>query len=86
MSSSPTMPAADTVTVSISDSGPGIGKAGKDNVFKPFFTTKKDGLGMGLTICQSILEEHGGLIWAENKPAGGATFSFSLKALAGEPA
>jgi two-component system, LuxR family, sensor kinase FixL len=72
-------PAADEVIVSICDSGTGIAKAGNDAVFKPFFTTKKEGLGMGLPICQSIVEEHGGRIWGENNPTGGATFSFALK-------
>ena len=73
-------PATDTVAVTIGDSGTGIFEAGKENVFKPFYTTKKDGLGMGLAISRSIIEEHGGRIWGENNPAGGATFSFSLKA------
>ena len=80
------MTASDMVTVSISDSGTGIDQAKKDHVFKPFFTTKQDGLGMGLRICRSIIEEHGGRIWAENNPAGGATFSFALKAWRGESA
>jgi PAS domain S-box-containing protein len=74
------MEAPDIVTVSVSDSGTGIDKANQDAVFRPFFTTKKDGLGFGLSICRSILEEHGGRIWGENNPTGGATFSFSLKA------
>jgi PAS domain S-box-containing protein len=69
----------DTIAVSISDSGTGFFKVGKDNVFKPFYTTKEDGLGMGLAICLSIIEEHEGRIWGEDKPTGGATFSFSLK-------
>jgi two-component system sensor kinase FixL len=72
--------------VSVSDSGTGIDEAKKESVFKPFFTTKKDGLGFGLAICRSIIEEHGGRIWAENNPAGGATFSFSLHAWRGESA
>ena len=74
------MPDPDTVRVSVSDSGPGIDEARRPLVFHPFFTTKKDGLGLGLAICRSIIEEHGGRIWAENNPGGGATFSFSLKA------
>jgi PAS domain S-box-containing protein len=77
--------AADAVVVSVGDTGTGLDQAGLDNVFKPFFTTKKDGLGMGLTICQSIIEEHGGRIWAENKAAGGATFHFALKASGESP-
>jgi len=74
------MPDPDTVRVSVSDSGPCIDEARRPLVFQPFFTTKKDGLGLGLAICRSIIEEHGGRIWAENNPGGGATFSFSLKA------
>jgi len=74
------MEAPDIVTVSVSDSGTGIDKANQEAVFRPFFTTKKDGLGFGLSICRSIIEEHGGRIWGENNPTGGATFSFSLKA------
>jgi PAS domain S-box-containing protein len=80
-----TAPAANTVAVNINDTGTGIAEAGLDDVFRPFYTTKKDGLGMGLTICQSIIEEHGGRIWQENNPGGGATFSFILKVWTGEP-
>ncbi|MBP1599056.1 MAG: sensor histidine kinase, partial [Acidobacteria bacterium] len=60
--------------------GPGIAEAQRAMVFQPFFTTKKDGLGLGLSICQSIIAEHGGRIWEEANQGGGATFSFSLKA------
>jgi hypothetical protein len=74
------------VIVSVSDSGTGIDEAKKEQVFEPFFSTKKDGLGMGLRICRSIIEEHDGRIWAENNPDGGATFSFSLEAWRGESA
>ncbi len=77
------MTGSDTVTVSIADSGPGINDANKEKVFQPFFTTKKDGLGMGLRICQSIIEDHGGRIWTENNPAGGAIFYFSVKTMSG---
>jgi len=72
--------APDMVTVSVSDTGPGIAEAQRAMVFQPFFTTKKDGLGLGLSICRSIITEHGGRIWEEANPGGGATFSFSLKA------
>ena len=65
--------------VSVGDSGMGVDETTKDNMSTPFFTTKKDGLGMGLGICSAIIEEHGGRIWVENNSHGGATFSFSLK-------
>ncbi|NWG75418.1 MAG: transporter substrate-binding domain-containing protein [Rubrivivax sp.] len=73
------MDVPETVTVSVSDTGPGIDQAKPELLFRPFFTTKRDGLGLGLSICRSIIEEHGGRIWGENHPGGGATFSFSLK-------
>lgn len=76
--------ASGLITISVSDSGTGIDDFGKGKMFEPFFTTKKDGLGMGLRICKSIIEEHHGRIWAENNPAGGAAFSFSLKTWNGE--
>jgi PAS domain S-box-containing protein len=76
----------DMVTVSVSDSGPGIAEARRALVFQPFFTTKKDGLGLGLSICRSIIEEHRGRIWEDANPRGGATFSFSLNARCKESA
>jgi signal transduction histidine kinase len=69
------------VIVSVSDNGEGIDEATKDKLFKPFITSKKEGTGIGLVICRSIIEDHGGKIWAENNPDGGAKFSFSLKML-----
>jgi signal transduction histidine kinase len=66
------------VQVTVRDFGPGIDEAKRDHLFQPFFTTKKSGLGMGLAICKSIIAEHGGRIWAENHPDGGAIFSFEL--------
>ncbi len=79
------MQMSDLVVISVSDSGPGIDETMKEAIFNPFFTTKKEGLGMGLSICKSIIEEHGGRIWVENNPVAGATFSFSLKAWGGSP-
>ena len=67
------------VVVSVSDRGRGIDEAKKDKLFKPFITSKKEGTGIGLVICRSIVEDHDGKIWAENMPDGGAKFSFSLK-------
>jgi C4-dicarboxylate-specific signal transduction histidine kinase len=70
----------DKVTVSVGDSGPGIRPDVMEKVFQPFFTTKKSGLGLGLSICRSIIEEHRGRAWCENVPGRGAVFSFSLTA------
>jgi signal transduction histidine kinase len=67
------------VAISVRDNGVGIEESIKDKLFKPFVSVKKDGTGIGLTICRSIIEDHLGKIWAENMPDGGAKFSFSLK-------
>ena len=72
------------VTISVRDNGVGIEESIKDKLFKPFVSVKKDGTGIGLTICRSIIEDHQGKIWAENMPDGGAKFSFSLKILKDE--
>lgn len=68
----------DTITVSVGDSGTGLDSTAARRLFEAFYTTKRDGLGMGLGICRSILKDHGGRIWAENNPEKGATFTFSL--------
>jgi PAS domain S-box-containing protein len=68
----------DTICVQVSDCGPGLGAEGPDRVFQPFYTTKKEGLGMGLPICRSIVEAHGGSLWAENNADRGATFYFTI--------
>ena len=64
--------------VSVSDTGPGIGDDMRDTLFTPFMTSKKDGMGVGLSICRTIVEAHGGVIWVESNPEGGATISFTL--------
>jgi PAS domain S-box-containing protein len=66
------------VLVSISDSGVGIRPQIADQIFDPFFTTKVHGTGMGLRICRSIIESHGGRLWAVGSQGRGATFHFSL--------
>jgi len=69
---------ADTVLVSVSDSGPGLAPEVRDRLFQPFVTTKASGMGVGLSICRTIVEAHGGRIWADSRPGGGATFAFTL--------
>jgi signal transduction histidine kinase len=64
----------------VHDYGPGIPAEQVDRIFDPFYTTKNNGLGMGLAVCKSIITAHEGRIWAENNPEGGATLSFALRA------
>jgi PAS domain S-box-containing protein len=66
------------IQVAVSDCGTGLSSDKLDKMFQPFFTTKGDGLGMGLSICRSIIEAHGGHLWAENNSLRGATFYFTL--------
>jgi hypothetical protein len=64
--------------VSIADNGPGLDTDDPDRVFEAFFSTKAEGIGMGLSICRSIIEAHGGRIWATNNRVRGSVFSFTL--------
>ena len=66
------------VKVSVADSGPGISPEIRERLFQPFVTTKANGMGVGLSICRTIVEAQGGRIWVEDNPSGGATFSFTL--------
>jgi PAS domain S-box-containing protein len=66
------------VEVTVRDRGHGIAPANMSQLFDSFFTTKADGMGMGLSIARSMIFVHGGRIWAENSPDGGATFHFTL--------
>ena len=66
------------VQVSVADNGRGLGSGRADKLFESFFTTKHDGMGLGLSMARSIVTMHGGAIWAENSKVGGATFLFTL--------
>jgi C4-dicarboxylate-specific signal transduction histidine kinase len=70
----------DAVLVAVQDSGVGIDPERVDRLFNAFFTTKPSGMGMGLSICRSIIEAHGGKLWASRNVGTGATFQFTLPA------
>jgi PAS domain S-box-containing protein len=72
----------DGVSVEVRDSGPGFAPADLDRVFEAFYTTKPGGLGMGLSICRSIIEAHNGRLWASPNVPRGASFQFTLPAIA----
>jgi signal transduction histidine kinase len=66
------------VFISVQDSGPGFDPKSLDHLFKAFYTTKPQGLGMGLAISRSIINAHGGRLWATTNEDRGATFHFTL--------
>jgi signal transduction histidine kinase len=68
----------DTVHVSIEDTGTGIHSSDVNRIFKPLFTTKTGGMGMGLSICHAIIESHNGRIWASPGASRGMIFQFEL--------
>ncbi len=74
----------DMVEVSVFDTGHGFPEDVKNHLFQTFFTTKETGMGVGLSISRSIIEAHGGKMWAESNHAGGATFRFTLPTASSE--
>jgi signal transduction histidine kinase len=76
ISSEPTEP--DGVLVAVADTGPGLDPATADRIFEPFFTTKPHGMGMGLSICRSIITAHGGRLWASPGVPCGTVFRFTV--------
>ena len=74
----------DETTIKVSDTGPGIAADIADQLFQPFVTTKRHGMGVGLSISRTIVDGHGGRIWVERNAAGGATFCFTLRRMKAE--
>jgi two-component system sensor kinase FixL len=68
----------DQVKITVTDHGSGMTKEAEENIFQPFFTTKSSGMGLGLAICRSIIESHGGVLSFDKNPSGGTTFYFTL--------
>jgi two-component system, LuxR family, sensor kinase FixL len=75
-----TRAADDMIEIAVSDTGAGFAGDALANLFQPFFTTKETGMGVGLSISRTIIETHGGRMWAETNKSGGATFRFTLPA------
>jgi two-component system sensor kinase FixL len=76
--------ADDMIEIAVSDTGTGFGDDVAQSLFQTFFTTKETGMGVGLSISRSIIEGHGGRMWAETNAAGGATFRFTLPGVSSE--
>jgi signal transduction histidine kinase len=74
------------VLVTVRDTGPGLDPKSMARVFEAFYTTKREGMGMGLAICRSIVEDHGGRLWASANEPRGAVFQLTLPAEAAEAA
>jgi signal transduction histidine kinase len=74
----------DGIVVTVRDSGPGIDPERLDHIFEAFYTTKSSGVGMGLSICRSIISAHGGRLWAEAGKPKGAVFRFTLPVGSGD--
>lgn len=72
------MPANGSVLVEIADTGPGVSDEMARHLFEPFVSSKSNGMGVGLSICRTIIEAHGGKLWSERRDGGGASFKFTL--------
>ncbi len=76
ISSAPT--SGGLVQISVTDTGPGLAPEVADRLFQPFVTTKETGMGVGLSICRTIIEAQGGQIWTEPNPGGGTVFRLTV--------
>ena len=74
------------VLIAVADTGTGLDRTKADHIFDAFFTTKPEGIGMGLSICRSIVEAHGGRLWAASTSPRGSTFQFTVPAAANDTA
>ena len=74
------VPSEGGVRVGVRDTGPGLSPESLSRLFEPFYTTKPDGMGMGLSICRSIIEAHGGRLWATGCEPRGVLFQFTIPA------
>jgi signal transduction histidine kinase len=72
---------SDEILVTVRDSGPGIDPEDLERIFDSFYTTKPTGMGLGLSICSSIVDAHGGRLWADVNEPRGAVFQFTLPAV-----
>ena len=75
-----TSQSANEVCLGVQDTGPGLSPESLPRLFEPFYTTKPEGMGMGLSICRSIIEAHGGRLWATRCEPRGALFQFTIPA------
>jgi signal transduction histidine kinase len=76
---------ANCLCVAVADTGPGLGPELLERIFSPFYTSKPGGMGLGLSICRSIVEAHGGRLWAAADNPRGAVFEFTLTSVSASP-
>ena len=74
------------VEISVADTGPGLPEEVRRQLFQPFVTTKPNGMGVGLSVCQGIVQQHGGRLWADHNTGAGTVFRFTVKGVGSRPA
>ena len=74
------------VEISVADTGPGLPDEVRQRLFQPFVTTKPNGMGIGLSVCQGIVQLHGGRLWADDIADGGTVFRFTVRRAGDQPA